>query len=84
MRALAPGVKRKVKVALAELAKEPNPPGPTGNLKRLDTPGSGEPVFRARIGDYRAVYVVRGRDVRVLRLFHREEGYDWLRRLRLD
>lgn len=84
LRALSPATKRRVKAGLAELSHDPNPPGPAGNIKRLDAPGFGEPVFRLRLGDYRAVFVVRGNEVRVLRVFHREEGYEWLRRLRLD
>lgn len=84
LRTFAPSTKRKVKAALAELADEPNPPGPRGLIKRLDAPGTGEPVFRLRVGDYRAVYVVRGQEVRVLRVFHRSEGYGWIKRLRLD
>lgn len=84
LRTFAPSTKRIVKAGLAGLADEPNPPGQRGLIKRLDAPGSGNPVFRLRVGDYRAVYVVRGQEVRVLRVFHRSEGYKWIQRLGLD
>lgn len=76
--------KRRVKGALATLAKSEKPGGPHALIKRLDAPGSGEAIFRLKVGDYRAVYVVRGPEIRVLRVFDRAAGYDWLARLRLD
>lgn len=84
LRSFSPQTKKRVKAALAALADNPEPPGRGGTIKRLDVPGSGETVLRVRVGDHRAVYVVRGQEIRILRVFHREEGYDWLRRLRLD
>ncbi len=76
--------KRRVKLALAELAKSEKPGGPNVLIKRLDAPGSGEAIFRLKIGDYRAVYVIRGPEIRVLRVFDRDDGYAWAKRLRLD
>ncbi len=84
LRRLAPQTKKKIKRALSSLAEIPAPPDRTSNVKRLDAPDQGEPVYRLRIGDYRGVFVVRSTEVRVVRVFHREEGYDWLRRLKLD
>ena len=81
---LSPTSKRRVKATLADLAKSPKPAGPHALVKRLDAPGSGAAVFRLKIGDYRAVYVIRGPEIRVLRVFDRDQGYDWLKRLRLD
>ena len=38
--------------------------------------GEFEGLFRLRIGDYRVVYVLSGRDVLVLRIRHRSRAYD--------
>ncbi len=84
LNAMGPAAKRAIKLALAGLAENPYPPGEMGAVKRLDAPSSGEPVFRLRVGEYRAVYVVRATEIRVLRIFHRAEGYAWMKRLRLD
>ena len=73
---MPPATKRKVKAALRRLAEDP---GGTTNLldvKRLDfTPG--QPIYRSRIGDWRVAFTV-DKDVVVLRIFHRHEGYGWL------
>ena len=35
-------------------------------------------VYRIRTGDWRIVYPVDSHDVHVIRIIHRDEGYDWL------
>lgn len=84
LRTLAPTPKRRVKAALAELALRAHVEPGSDRVKRLDAPTVGEPVYRLRIGDYRAVYVIRRKEVKVLRVFHRQEGYRWLERLGLE
>ena len=84
MRTFSLLIKRRIKAALADLAKSNKPSGPHPLIKRLDAPGSGEPLFRLKVGDYRAVYVVREREIRVLRVFDRDDGYEWAKRLRLE
>jgi len=46
-------------------------------------PGEGEPLhgefaglFKLRVGDYRVIYAMSGRDVLVLRIRHRAKAYD--------
>jgi mRNA interferase RelE/StbE len=36
------------------------------------------PVFRIRIGDYRAVYSIIGKKIMISKIFHRKKGYKWL------
>ncbi|MFA5943333.1 MAG: hypothetical protein WC876_02585 [Candidatus Thermoplasmatota archaeon] len=42
---------------------------------------NGVPHFRIRVGTYRVVYARHERAHRVLKVFHRSEGYGWLERL---
>jgi mRNA-degrading endonuclease RelE of RelBE toxin-antitoxin system len=35
-------------------------------------------LFRLRVGDHRIVFAVVGDEIRVTRIIHRSEGYDWL------
>lgn len=77
LRMMAPGPRRKLRKALAALRDDAT--GKTNGLdvKRLDLDG-GEPVFRLRIGAWRAVFVVERNKIRVVRIFPRSDGYDWL------
>lgn len=85
LRSMPPVTKRRVRAALRGLGENPLPRGPGGPIKRLDRRDpSAEPLFRLRMGEYRAVFVVRPPEVRVLHVFHRSEGYGWMRRLGLD
>ena len=47
------------------------------DIKRLITHAE-PPLFRLRIGDYRAIYFVVNYDVRVTEIIHRSRGYKWL------
>jgi mRNA-degrading endonuclease RelE of RelBE toxin-antitoxin system len=78
---LGPAAKREVRAAIDRLAEDPRPRGL--DWKRLETAQTNGPVFRLRIGDYRVVYVVEGGHTRIMRVFHRREGYDWMHRLGL-
>ena len=79
LRGLAPEPKRAVRAALDLLSEDPR--GRGLEWKRLETSQTAEPIFRLRVGDYRVVYVVDGPVTRVVRIFHRREGYRWLDRL---
>ena len=54
---------------MRELTHDPSPRGDT--VKRLI--GFPVPTYRLRIGDYRAVFRVGERQVRILRIIHRSE-----------
>ncbi len=50
------------------------------DVRRL-TATAGTNVYRLRVGDWRAAFLLRARAVEVIRVFHRSEGYGWLERL---
>ena len=64
--------------ALRALADDPLGKARLLDVKELDLRRREPPLYRLRVGDWRAVYFVRGRDVLVVRIFHRGEGYRWL------
>jgi mRNA interferase RelE/StbE len=47
------------------------------DIKKLVTPDD-PPLFRLRIGDYRAIYFVTDHEVKVTEIIHRSKGYRWL------
>lgn len=81
---LPPASKRALKAALKSLETDPSPGAHEGRMKRMDASRSGNPVFRLKVGDYRIVFVVTATEIRVVRAFHRSEGYDWMKRLGFD
>jgi mRNA interferase RelE/StbE len=70
---LTPELRRRVREALLEFATLGR-----GDLKRLRGTRGREDLFRLRVGDYRVVFAVSAREIRVTRIIHRGEGYDWL------
>lgn len=76
LRHLAPKTKRQVKAALRLLGEDPSGLSNGLDVKRLDT-DLGQPMYRLRVGEWRIVFAV-DRDVVVLRIFHRIDGYGWL------
>lgn len=79
LRDLPPAPKRRIRKALDLLAKDPR--HPSLDVRNLDVTGS-PPVLRLRVGEYRVAYVVMGRATRVVRIFHRRDGYGWLERMK--
>ena len=47
------------------------------DIKKLVT-SSDPPLFRVRIGNYRAIYFVIENEVRVTEIIHRSKAYKWL------
>ncbi|MHB1260605.1 MAG: type II toxin-antitoxin system RelE family toxin [Thermoplasmatota archaeon] len=75
---LPPGPRALVRAALAAL-REHDGDRPAGlDVKRLQ---GATPVFRIRLGNYRVVYARHRQAHRILKVFHRSEGYGWLERL---
>jgi mRNA interferase RelE/StbE len=67
---LPPGIRQRMRSALARLADDPRPPG----IKAMeDEPG----LFRLRVGEYRATYRIddAGQSVRVEQVGHRRDIY---------
>lgn len=75
---VAPAPRRSLREALRKLEADPRHPGL--DIKRLRSEGVAG-YYRARVGDYRVIYSIRGRDTFVWKIMHRSEGYDWLDRL---
>jgi len=69
--------KKRVKVALANLEADPYSRRSGSDIKKLVTPDE-PPLYRLRIGDYRAIYFVTGHEVKVTEIIHRSKGYRWL------
>jgi mRNA interferase RelE/StbE len=69
--------KNSIKSHLQELEDNPFRRRSGADIKRLIT-HDGPPLFRLRIGDYRAIYFVVDHDVRVTEIIHRSRGYRWL------
>ena len=76
LRSKPPPIKRKVKAALRLLANDPSGTTNRLDIKRLDT-ALGQPMYRLRVGDLRIAFTL-DKDVVVLRVFHRREGYGWV------
>lgn len=49
-----------------------------GDVKRLKGTRGREDLYRLRVGDYRVVFARSRTEIRVTRILHRSEGYDWL------
>jgi mRNA-degrading endonuclease RelE of RelBE toxin-antitoxin system len=69
--------KEKVKHALMGLEDDPFRRRSGVDIKKLVTPDE-PPLFRLRVGDYRAICFVVGHEVRVTEIIHRSKGYRWL------
>ena len=77
IRNLAPEPKKALKAAIRLIAKDPR--SADVDWKVLETKGP-EIFFRARVGEYRIIYLVRPGELYVDRVIHRREGYGWLER----
>jgi mRNA-degrading endonuclease RelE of RelBE toxin-antitoxin system len=69
--------RRRVKAALRALAQDPSGRAQGLDVKRLDN-GSGPPIYRLRIGDWRIAFTL-AQELVVQRIFRRGEGYGWLK-----
>jgi len=69
--------KKRIKDALLKLEDSPFSKRARMDIKKLVTPDD-PPLFRLRIGDYRAIFFVLENEVRVTEIIHRSKGYKWL------
>jgi mRNA-degrading endonuclease RelE of RelBE toxin-antitoxin system len=67
-----------VRDALRVLTRDPVGREKLLDVRQLDLDRAKEPVYRVRVGDWRVVYILRGQDILVLKVFHRSDGYRWL------
>jgi mRNA-degrading endonuclease RelE of RelBE toxin-antitoxin system len=75
---LPPETRRRLKAALPILPKDPTGRTTGLDIKRLRLPG--DPVYRLRIANWRAVFLTSSKSIDVMQVFHRDEGYAWLER----
>jgi mRNA interferase RelE/StbE len=68
---------QRIKDALTNLEDDAFRRRSGSDIKKLVTPDE-PPLYRLRIGDYRAIYFVADHEVRVTEIIHRSKGYKWL------
>lgn len=67
----------RIKEKLKKLEKESWKPRAKLDIKKLK--GSKDPkLYRLRIGDYRAVYTIEEKIVKITEIIHRSQGYGFL------
>ena len=69
--------KERIKEALSNLEQDPSRSRSGADIRKLSFPLN-SPLFRLRIGNYRAIYFVVEREVKVTEIIHRSKGYSWL------
>ncbi len=69
--------KKRVKDALLKLEDNPFRRRSGVDIKKLVSPAD-PPLFRLRIGIYRAIYFILNDEVRITEIIHRSKGYKWL------
>jgi mRNA-degrading endonuclease RelE of RelBE toxin-antitoxin system len=66
-------MKKRVKKGLSELGEDPLTPRSKADIKILE--GTDPVKRRLRVGDYRIIYLVDKRSVKVIEIFPRGRGY---------
>lgn len=69
--------KKRVRDALLKLEENPFSKRSGMDIKKLVTLDD-PPLFRLRSGNYRAIYFVIKKEVRVTEIIHQSKGYKWL------
>jgi mRNA-degrading endonuclease RelE of RelBE toxin-antitoxin system len=69
--------KDRIREALKSLEQDPFHSRSGADIKKLNFPLD-PPLFRLRIGKYRAIYFVVESEVKVTEIIHRSKGYRWL------
>jgi len=77
VRALEVRQRDRILTHLRELEADPFRPRPRADIKNCGR-HHGVIFYRLRVGDFRVVYVIEGRQVKVTEIFRRGRGYRWL------
>lgn len=80
LRTMPPTPRKRMRAALGRLADDPSGRSNGLDVRPLHTDGP-TTVYRLRVGEWRAGWMLRGECVDVVRIFHRSDGYGWLERL---
>jgi len=73
LRKLPAGIRARIVRGLRVLEEDPFRPRPKADIRVIE--GTNPRKFRIRIGDYRAIYAVVEREVKVVEIFIRGRGY---------
>ena len=73
LRRLPEDIRKRIVKGLRVLEQDPLRPRPKADIRIIE--GSEPRKFRLRIGDYRAIYAVVGREIRIIEVFIRGRGY---------
>jgi len=73
LRKLPSDQRNRIVRGLRVLKEDPFRPRPKADIRPIE--GTDPKKYRIRIGEYRAVYAVIGRDVKILEVFTRGRGY---------
>jgi len=66
----------RIRAGLKNLEDDSYRKRPMADLKKLE--GHNPPLYRIRIGNYRAVYFITENEVKVTEIIPRGKGYEWL------
>jgi mRNA interferase RelE/StbE len=69
-------MRTKVVKKLRELEKDPYRSRPKVDIKKLKGPN--KDYYRLRIGNYRAIYVIKGNKIMIAKILPRSKAYDWI------
>ena len=70
-------MRERFKKAFEQLKEKPYLPRSGADIKKLE--GSFDPaLYRIRVGEYRAIYAIIEKEVRITTILHRSKGYKWL------
>ncbi|MFH1306772.1 MAG: type II toxin-antitoxin system RelE/ParE family toxin [Candidatus Micrarchaeota archaeon] len=74
---LEDSMQKRMKKAFKFLSKNPFQKRSGADIKKLA--GSFNPAFyRLRVGDYRIIYLIDKKEVKITSIIHRSHGYKWL------
>jgi mRNA interferase RelE/StbE len=73
---LSKDLQKRIKTTLGELKNDPYRPRSKANIKKLKGPK--RDYYRIKIGNYRAIYVIEGKQVKVAKILPRSIAYDWI------
>lgn len=77
-RELPEKTRNRIKNVLVQLSIDPVTPRPKADIKKLKGTKGRKHAYRIRAGDYRIVYDVQNKDVRVTLIFRRGKDYQEL------
>lgn len=70
-------IRERLKSGIKELESSPFLSRPKADIKKLHKLTKHD-LYRLRIGDYRVVYGVENNDIKIIKIFIRGKGYEWL------